>query len=328
MAKENKIIQPVLPLRDIVVFPNMIVRLFVGREKSVRALEEVMKENKEIILASQIDATQDEPTEKTINKIGVTANVLQILKLPDGAVKILVEGKNRVKINKFIPNENFFEAEATISNDTINKAEEIEALRRSVIDEFDRYAKLNKNVPEEALKAITEADSPSKLADTVAGHLSISVEKKQELLEIIDLRKRLETIFSIMQGEMSVLRVEKKIKSRVKNQMERTQREYYLNEQMKAIQKELGDGSESQDELVEIEEKISKIKLSKEAKDKALAELKKLKSMSPMSAEATVVRNYLDWILSIPWGKQSRVKKDLNKAQKTLDDDHCGLEKS
>jgi len=178
MAKENKIIQPVLPLRDIVVFPNMIVRLFVGREKSVRALEEVMKENKEIILASQIDATQDEPTEKTINKIGVTANVLQILKLPDGAVKILVEGKNRVKINKFIPNENFFEAEATISNDTINKAEEIEALRRSVIDEFDRYAKLNKNVPEEALKAITEADSPSKLADTVAGHLSISVEKK------------------------------------------------------------------------------------------------------------------------------------------------------
>ncbi len=327
MAKANKIIQPVLPLRDIVVFPNMIVRLFVGREKSVRALEDVMKENKEILLVSQIDATQDEPTEDTINKIGVSANVLQILKLPDGAVKILVEGKNRVKIEKFTNNKDFFEAEAILLNDTINKTEEIEALRRSVIDEFDRYAKLNKNIPEEALKAITEADNPSKLADTVAGHLSVTVEKKQELLEIIDLRKRLETIFSIMQGEMSVLRVEKKIKSRVKNQMERTQREYYLNEQMKAIQKELGDGTEAQDELAEIEEKISNIKLSKEAKDKALAELKKLKSMSPMSAEATVVRNYLDWILSIPWGKQSRVKKDLNRAQKILDDDHCGLEK-
>ena len=327
MAKKNIFIQPVLPLRDIVVFPNMIVRLFVGRDKSVRALEEVMKENKEIILASQIDATQDEPTEESINKIGVTANVLQILKLPDGAVKILVEGKNRVKIDKFIPNKDFFEAEATVLSDTINKSQEIEALRRSVIDEFDRYAKLNKNIPEEALKAISEADNPSKLADTVAGHLSISVEKKQELLEIIDLHKRLETIFSIMQGEMSVLRVEKKIKSRVKNQMERTQREYYLNEQMKAIQKELGDGSETQDELAELEEKISKVKLSKEAKDKAFAELKKLKSMSPMSAEATVVRNYLDWILSLPWGKQSRVKKDLIRAQKILDDDHCGLEK-
>jgi ATP-dependent Lon protease len=327
MAKKDKIIQPVLPLRDIVVFPNMIVRLFVGRDKSVRALEEVMKENKEILLASQIDATQDEPTEDTINKVGVIANVLQILKLPDGAVKILVEGKNRVKVDKFISNKDFFEAEATILNDTINKSEEIEALRRSVIDEFDRYAKLNKNIPEEALKAISEADNPSKLADTVAGHLSISVQKKQELLELIDLHKRLETIFSIMQGEMSVLRVEKKIKSRVKNQMERTQREYYLNEQMKAIQKELGDGSETQDELVEIEEKISKVKLSKEAKDKSLAELKKLKTMSPMSAEATVVRNYLDWILSIPWGKQSRVKKDLNRAQKILNDDHCGLEK-
>ena len=211
MAKVDKIIQPVLPLRDIVVFPNMIVRLFVGREKSVQALEEVMKENKEILLASQVDATQDEPTEETINKIGVSANVLQILKLPDGAVKILVEGKKRVRIEKFTQNKDFFEAEAVVLNDTINKTEGIEALRRSVIDEFDRYAKLNKNIPEEALKAITEADSPSKLADTVAGHLSVSVEKKQELLEIIDLRKRLETIFSIMQGEMSVLRVEKKL---------------------------------------------------------------------------------------------------------------------
>ncbi len=327
MTKAKKITQPVLPLRDIVVFPNMIVRLFVGREKSVLALEEVMKENKEILLVSQVDATQDEPTEETINKIGVSANVLQILKLPDGAVKILVEGKNRVKIEKFTQNKNFFEAEAIILNDIINKTEEIEALRRSVIDEFDRYAKLNKNIPEEAFKAVSEAESAPKLADTVAGHLGISVDKKQELLEMIDLGDRLEAIFSLMQGEMSVLRVEKKIKSRVKNQMERTQREYYLNEQMKAIQKELGDGSEGPDEVLEIEEKISKTKLSKEAKEKALAELKKLKSMSPMSAEATVVRNYLDWMLSIPWGKHSRIKKDLVLAQKVLDDDHCGLEK-
>tara|TARA_B100001996_G_scaffold381127_1_gene369942 strand:- start:94 stop:2511 length:2418 start_codon:yes stop_codon:yes gene_type:complete len=327
MKKESRIIQPVLPLRDIVVFPNMIVRLFVGREKSVKALEEVMKDNKEILLASQVDASQDEPTEETINKVGVSANVLQILKLPDGAVKILVEGKQRVRIEKFVNNENFFEAEAAILDETMNKPEEIEALRRSVVDEFDRYAKLNKNIPEEAFKAVSEADSASKLADTVAGHLGISVDKKQELLEMIDLGDRLEAIFSLMQGEMSVLRVEKKIKSRVKNQMERTQREYYLNEQMKAIQKELGDGSEGQDEILEIEEKISKTKLSKEAKEKVLAELKKLKSMSPMSAEATVVRNYLDWILSIPWGKQSRIKKDLVLAQKVLDNDHCGLEK-
>ncbi len=327
MKKESKIIQPVLPLRDIVVFPNMIVRLFVGREKSVKALEEVMKDNKEILLVSQVDASQDEPTEETINKVGVSANVLQILKLPDGAVKILVEGKQRVKIERFLTNENFFEAEASVVDETIVKPDEIEALRRSVIDEFDRYAKLNKNVPEEAFKAISEADSASKLADTVAGHLSISVDKKQELLEKVDLGERLEAIFSLMQGEMSVLRVEKKIKSRVKTQMERTQREYYLNEQMKAIQKELGDGTEAQDEILEIEEKISKLKLSKEAREKTLAELKKLKSMSPMSAEATVVRNYLDWILSIPWGKQSRIKKDLTMAQKVLDDDHCGLEK-
>ena len=327
MAKMSRITQPVLPLRDIVVFPNMIVRLFVGREKSVKALEEVMKDNKEILLASQLDATQDEPTEETINRVGVSANVLQILKLPDGAVKILVEGKNRVRIEKFIKNDNFFEAEALVINDTMKKPDEIEALRRSVIDEFDRYAKLNKNVPEEAFKAISEADNASKLADTVAGHLGVPVDKKQELLETVDLGDRLEAIYSLMQGEMSVLRVEKKIKSRVKTQMERTQREYYLNEQMKAIQKELGDGSEGQDEILEIEEKIFKTKLSKETKEKALAELRKLKSMSPMSAEATVVRNYLDWILSIPWGKQSRIKKDLVGAQKVLDNDHCGLDK-
>ena len=327
MTKVSSSIHPVLPLRDIVVFPHMIVRLFVGREKSVRALEEVMKDDKQILLASQMDAGQDEPSSETIFTTGVLANVLQILKLPDGAVKILVEGINRVSINKFIENEDFFQAEATVIEETSNKAEEIEALRRSVVEDFERYAKLNKNVPEEAFASIIETDDPGKLADTVSGHLGISVEKKQELLETLDVGERLEKIFSLMQGEMSVLRVEKKIKTRVKTQMEKTQREYYLNEQMKAIQKELGDGGEGQDEISEFEERMSNTKLSKEAREKVEAEIKKLKNMSMMSAESTVVRNYLDWVLSIPWGKKSRVKKDLLVAQKVLDDDHYGLVK-
>ena len=327
MTKVSSSIHPVLPLRDIVVFPHMIVRLFVGREKSVRALEEVMKDDKQILLASQMDAGQDEPSSETIFTTGVLANVLQILKLPDGAVKILVEGINRVSINKFIENEDFFQAEATVIEETSNKAEKIEALRRSVVEDFERYAKLNKNVPEEAFASIIETDDPGKLADTVSGHLGISVEKKQELLETLDVGERLEKIFSLMQGEMSVLRVEKKIKTRVKTQMEKTQREYYLNEQMKAIQKELGDGGEGQDEISEFEERMSNTKLSKEAREKVEAEIKKLKNMSMMSAESTVVRNYLDWVLSIPWGKKSRVKKDLLVAQKVLDDDHYGLVK-
>ena len=318
---------PVLPLRDIVVFPHMIVRLFVGREKSVRALEEVMKEDKEILLVSQKDASEDDPSADTIYMTGVLANVLQILKLPDGAVKILVEGKARVKIEEFVPNDNFFQAKATILPDTCNDLDETEAMRRSVSEDFERYAKLNKNVPEEAFNAILETEEANKLADTVAGHLGIPVEKKQELLETLDVGKRLEKIYSFMQGELSVLRVEKKIKSRVKTQMEKTQREYYLNEQMKAIQKELGDGAEGQDEISEFEDKAASLKLSKEAREKVNAELKKLRSMSPMSAESTVVRNYLDWILSIPWGKKSRVRKDLSQAEKVLDQDHYGLEK-
>ena len=286
MTKVSSSIHPVLPLRDIVVFPHMIVRLFVGREKSVRALEEVMKDDKQILLASQMDAGQDEPSSETIFTTGVLANVLQILKLPDGAVKILVEGINRVSINKFIENEDFFQAEATVIEETSNKAEEIEALRRSVVEDFERYAKLNKNVPEEAFASIIETDDPGKLADTVSGHLGISVEKKQELLETLDVGERLEKIFSLMQGEMSVLRVEKKIKTRVKTQMEKTQREYYLNEQMKAIQKELGDGGEGQDEISEFEERMSNTKLSKEAREKVEAEIKKLKNMSMMSAHS------------------------------------------
>ncbi len=318
---------PVLPLRDIVVFPHMIVPLFVGREKSVRALEEVMADDKQILLSSQIDPADDDPNIDGIYRTGVLANVLQLLKLPDGTVKVLVEGQSRVTITDFLENDDFFEARAEALEEMPGDAATIEALLRSVGDEFERYAKVKKNIPEEALSAVEEASEPARLADLVAGHLGIEVNEKQELLETLSVSERLEKVYGLMQGEMSVLKVEKKIKTRVKSQMEKTQREYYLNEQMKAIQKELGDGEEGEGEIAELEEKISKTKLSKEAKEKADAELKKLKNMSPMSAEATVVRNYLDWMLSIPWGKRGRVKKDLGRAQEVLDTDHYGLEK-
>ena len=318
---------PVLPLRDIVVFPHMIVPLFVGRDKSVRALEEVMQDDKQILLSSQIDPGEDDPSNDGIYRTGVLANVLQLLKLPDGTVKVLVEGVSRVKIIEYFENADFFEARAEYLSEMPGDAATIEALLRTVTDEFARYAKVKKNIPEEALAAVSESDDPAKLADLVSGHLGIEVAQKQELLETLSVSERLEKVYGLMQGEMSVLQVEKKIKTRVKSQMERTQREYYLNEQMKAIQKELGDGEEGEGEVAELEQKIDETKLSKEAREKADAELKKLKNMSPMSAEATVVRNYLDWMLSIPWGTKSRVKKDLNKAQTVLDDDHYGLEK-
>ena len=318
---------PVLPLRDIVVFPHMIVPLFVGREKSVRALEEVMADDKQILLSSQIDPAEDEPQTDGIYPTGVLANVLQLLKLPDGTVKVLVEGHARVKITKFLENEDYFEASAEYLTEIPGDATTIEALVSTVGDEFERYAKVRKNIPEEALSAVGETAEPAKLADLVAGHLGIEVDRKQELLETLSISERLEKVYGLMQGEMSVLQVEKKIKTRVKYQMEKTQREYYLNEQMKAIQKELGDGEEGAGEIAELEEKIAATKLSKEAREKADAELKKLKNMSPMSAEATVVRNYLDWMLGIPWGVKSRVKKDLGKAQAILDADHYGLEK-
>ena len=327
MTKTTAPTYPVLPLRDIVVFPHMIVPLFVGREKSVRALEEVMEDNKQILLSSQVYASEDEPTADSIFKTGVLANVLQLLKLPDGCVNVLVECKSRVHISEFVENEYFFEASAEDLSETMGDVDALEALVRTVSDEFERYAKIKKNIPEEALGAVAEASDPAKLADLVAGHLGIEVEQKQALLEILSVSERLEKIYAHMQGEMSVLRVEKKIKTRVKSQMERTQREYYLNEQMKAIQKELGDGEEGQNEVAELESRIAATKLSKEAKEKVDAELKKLKNMSPMSAEATVVRNYLDWILGIPWGVKSRVKKDLERAQETLDCDHYSLEK-
>ncbi|MDG1375997.1 MAG: endopeptidase La [Yoonia sp.] len=318
---------PVLPLRDIVVFPHMIVPLFVGREKSVRALEEVMADDKQILLSSQIDPSEDDPAREGIYKTGVLANVLQLLKLPDGTVKVLVEGRDRVRITEFVENPNYFEAAAEYLYEVPGNDDETEALVRNVAAEFERYAKIKKNIPEEAMAAVGDTTEPAKLADLVAGHLGIEVNQKQGLLETLSVSERLEKVYGLMQGEMSVLQVEKKIKTRVKTQMERTQREYYLNEQMKAIQKELGDGEEGQNEVAELEARIAETKLSKEAREKVDAELKKLKNMSPMSAEATVVRNYLDWILGVPWGVKSRTKKDLNAAQAVLDNDHYGLER-
>jgi len=327
MTQTNTSTYPVLPLRDIVVFPHMIVPLFVGREKSVRALEAVMKEDQQILLSSQIDAAVDEPGTDGIYPVGVLANVLQLLKLPDGTVKVLVEGQRRVRIVGFDDNPDHFEARVEALDEEDGDAATLTALVRSVSAEFERYAKMRKNVPEEVLTAVSDTVDPAKLADTVSGHLGVEVAQKQELLETLSVAERLEKVYGLMQSEMSVLQVEKKIKSRVKSQMERTQREYYLNEQMKAIQRELGDGEEGQNEINELEERIGKTKFSKEARDKALAELKKLRSMSPMSAEATVVRNYLDWLLALPWGKKSRVKKDLGAAERILDEDHYGLEK-
>lgn len=327
MLDEENTTFPVLPLRDIVVFPHMIVPLFVGREKSVKALEEVMKDNKQILLSSQIDPSEDQPTEDSIFKTGVLANVLQLLKLPDGTVKVLVEGQTRVLITKFLKNDTFFEANCEEIEETLGDEKSNLALVKTVSKEFDRYAKVKKNIPDDAIEAIADTSDPAKLSDLVSGHLGIEVDQKQDLLETLSVSERLEKVFSLMQGEMDVLKVEKKIKTRVKSQMERTQREYYLNEQMKAIQKELGDGEDGQNEAAELEERISNTKFTAEAREKADAEIKKLKNMSPMSAEATVVRNYLDWLLSIPWGTKSRVKKDLNKAQTILDKDHYSLEK-
>ncbi|MEX0693312.1 MAG: endopeptidase La [Rhodospirillales bacterium] len=318
---------PVLPLRDIVVFPHMIVPLFVGREKSVRALEDVMKDDKQILLVAQKNAADDDPGKDDIYQIGTVSTVLQLLKLPDGTVKVLVEGIQRARIDTFTETDQFFQVEAERMTELLGDERELEAISRSVVSQFESYIKLNKKIPPEVLVSLNQIDDPSKLADTVASHLAIKISEKQELLEVESVIERLERVLGFMEAEIGVLQVEKKIRNRVKRQMEKTQREYYLNEQLKAIQKELGETDDGRDETTEIEEKINKTKLSKEAREKALAELKKLKSMSPMSAEATVVRNYLDWILGIPWKKRTRVKKDIKIAQETLDADHYGLEK-
>ncbi|MEE8533266.1 MAG: endopeptidase La [Alphaproteobacteria bacterium] len=320
-------VYPVLPLRDIVVFPHMIVPLFVGREKSVRALEDVMKDDKQILLVAQKDAAQDDPTTDDIHRVGTVGTVLQLLKLPDGTVKVLVEGGPRACITRFTDNPDFLEAEADLMVETEGDAREIEALGRTAISQFEQYVKLNKKIPPEVLVSINQIDDSSKLADTIASHLTVRVAERQELLEIESIAERLERVYSFMEAEIGVLQVEKKIRNRVKRQMEKTQREYYLNEQMKAIQKELGEGEDGRDEASEFEDRIKKTKLSKEAREKALGEVKKLRTMSPMSAESTVVRNYLDWLLSIPWKKRTKVKKDIRAAQKVLDADHYGLEK-
>jgi len=318
---------PVLPLRDIVVFPHMIVPLFVGREKSVRALEDVMNDDKQILLVTQKNAGDDDPTPEDMYSVGTVGTVLQLLKLPDGTVKVLVEGTQRARIVGFAENADFFQAHAEMLSDGDEDPREYEALGRSVITQFEQYIKLNKKIPPEVLVSLNQIEDTSKLADTVASHLALKIPEKQELLELPTITDRLERAYSLMEAEIGVLQVEKRIRSRVKRQMEKTQREYYLNEQMKAIQKELGEGEDGRDEASELEEKINATKLSNEAKEKAEAELKKLRSMSPMSAEATVVRNYLDWLLNIPWKKRSRVKKDISLAEKVLNADHYGLEK-
>lgn len=317
----------VLPLRDIVVFPHMIVPLFVGRDKSVKALEHVMQEDKQILLITQKSPSEDEPKSSDLYHVGTIGNILQLLKLPDGTVKVLVEGGARVKVSQYYDQKDFIEAEANLFKKVEIIDEELEALSRAVVSQFEQYVKLNKKIPPEVLVSISQIDEPAKMADTVASHLTLKIEEKQELLELPTIGERLEKIYSFMESEIGVLQVEKRVKNRVKRQMEKTQREYYLNEQMKAIQKELNDGEGVVDELGEIEKKINEIKLSKEAREKAKNELKKLKQMSPMSAEATVVRNYLDWIVNIPWNKRSRVLKDMKAAQKILDKDHYGLEK-
>ncbi|MEQ8441852.1 MAG: endopeptidase La [Alphaproteobacteria bacterium] len=318
---------PVLPLRDIVVFPHMIVPLFVGRDKSVRALEDVMQDDKQILLVSQRNAGDDDPSPEEIYDIGTVATVLQLLKLPDGTVKVLVEGVQRAQIIRYVETEEFFQVEAELIEDPAEGEADLDALSRAVVGQFEQYIKLNKKVPAEVMISIGQIEDASKLADTIAQHLTLKISDKQDLLEIESVSGRLEKIFGFMEGEISVLQVEKRIRNRVKRQMEKTQREYYLNEQMKAIQKELGEGEDGKDEISELEEQIEKTKLSKEAREKAYAELKKLRGMSPMSAEATVVRNYLDWLLNIPWKKRSKVKTNLKDAQATLDGDHYGLEK-
>src|SRR5213082_2766730 len=318
---------PVLPLLDIVVFPHMIVPLFVGREKSVRALEDVMKDDKQILLVTQKNAAQDDPSTSDIFTVGTIGTVLQLLKLPDGTVKVLVEGGQRARVVRFAEHEMFFQAHAEVIGEKPGAQQEIEALARTVVAQFEQYIKLNKKIPPEVLVSINQIEDPGKLADTVASHLTLKIPEKQELLETETVSERLEKVFGYMEGEIGVLQVEKRIRSRVKRQMEKTQREYYLNEQLKAIQKELGEGEDGRDEISELEKRIKKTRFSKEAREKANGELKKLRTMSPMSAEATVVRNYLDWLLSIPWRKPTKIIKDLKYAEDVLNADHHGLEK-
>jgi len=322
-------VMPVLPLRDVVVYPYMVIPLFVGRDKSIRALEAAMEDDKQILLAAQKNASQDEPEPEDLYRIGTVANILQLLKLPDGTIKVLVEGSDRAKVLNFLGTEDYFQAQISgleVEAGAIDERES-EVLMRSVLAQFDQYVKLSKKVPPEILSSLAGIEEPGRLADTIAAHMSLKIEEKQNILEISDARKRLEQLIGIMEAEIDLLQVEKRIRGRVKRQMEKSQREYYLNEQMKAIQKELGDMDEGHNELDDLSRKIEKAGMSKEAHEKAEAELNKLKMMSPMSAEATVVRNYIDWLVSVPWKKRTKVRHDLAKAMEVLEADHYGLEK-
>ncbi|MCW9024885.1 MAG: endopeptidase La [Gammaproteobacteria bacterium] len=318
---------PVLPLRDVVVYPHMVIPLFVGRDKSIKALEAAMENDKQILLVAQKSAAQDEPEIEDMYRIGTVASILQLLKLPDGTVKVLVEGNERARIVTFMESEEYFTAQIKKFEEENIDERESEVLLRSLTSQFDQYVKLNKKIPPEILTSLSNIDDPDRLVDTIAAHMSLKIDEKQKILEILDLRERLEHLMGMMESEIDLLQVEKRIRGRVKRQMEKSQREYYLNEQMKAIQKELGDMDDVPNELDELEQKIEKAGLSKEAKTKASAELNKLKMMSPMSAEATVVRNYLDWLLGVPWKKRTKIRHDLAKAEEVLEEDHYGLEK-
>jgi ATP-dependent Lon protease len=317
---------PVLPLRDIVVFPGMIVPLFVGRQKSINALEHAVETRSKLLLVTQRDAANDDPKPEEIYRIGVVVNVLQLLKLPDGTVKVLVEGSQRAEINYYIDNPEYFEAEVFHLDENEGDAKEVEAITRSVVTSFDNYVKLNKKIPYDIVTNLQKLTHPALIADTIATHIALKISEKQEILELTDVQKRLEKVLEFTEREIDVLNTERKIRSRVRNQMEKSQKEYYLNEQMKAIRKELGDEDEK-NEVSELQKKINDTPLTTEAKEKAVSELKKLKLMSPMSAEAGVVRNYLEWLLNLPWGKKTALNKDIDAAQQVLDKDHYGLEK-
>ena len=318
---------PLLPLRDIIVFPHMVVPLFVGRQKSIRALEEAMNKQKFILLAAQKDAKTNDPAEDDIYRVGTFGTVVQLLRLPDGTVKVLVEGKKRARVTRYLANAEYFLVEAEAIEEVCGKSTEVEALIRSVNSTFENYVKLNKKIPPEMIMSVASIDEPARLADTIMAHLGIKLEDKQTLLEMTNPAERLEKVLGYMRSEIEILEVEKRIRTRVKKQMEKTQKEYYLNEQMRAIQKELGEKDEFKNEIQELEEKIKQKKMSAEAREKAEKELKKLKMMSPMSAEATVVRNYIDWLISLPWHEYTEDKLDIKEAEKVLESDHYGLEK-
>jgi ATP-dependent Lon protease len=328
MTDQTNATIPVLPLRDVVVYPHMVIPLFVGREKSIRALDAAMQSDKRILLVAQRSADVDDPQVEDIHSIGTLSSILQLLKLPDGTVKVLVEGAGRARIKRFDETEDFFSAEIESAEpQTVADDREVEVLMRSLLALFDQYVKLNKKVPPEILTSLSGIDDAGRLADTIAAHMSLKIEEKQHILEIDSVRGRLEHLMGLIEGEIDILQIEKRIRGRVKQQMEKSQREYYLNEQMKAIQKELGELEDAPNEVEELQQKIDKAGMTKEAREKAQAELNKLKMMSPMSAEATVVRNYIDWLVSVPWKKRTKIHHDLTAAERVLEEDHYGLDK-